>query len=276
MKLRYLFISSLIGCSSFGWSSLIYHSTFDHNANDISGYGNHGQIVGNPTFVSSPFGTAIEFNNPFGFQPANQYVKLPNSVSIRSLETSSFTLQFRIWTIDSAQQNGRIFGGGWGTPQIVFDYNAQLTPGAHGQIHDNQMRMVSLQPQASSNPNMIITDGVWRWVSVVLNRNTKTFSQYHDKVLVAQTSFTELDAINFPELYIGAVAAQIDYGARQTRLDDVAMFNRALTQEEIDETVDRGVVPEPCTLLGIAVFIAKRRRKAKRTRQSKNLACSVE
>ena len=245
-------------------AGLVFYSDFNGNGLDQSGYGNDVNWVGSQTYVSSPHGQAIRFDNPFGNAAATHYGRVPNSASIRSLESSSLTVAFFMSTADSAQQNGRVFGGGFAAPQLVFDYNAQFVPGAYGQLLDNSFQAVSTQPFATSNPNMIITDGGWRWSFLVVDRINGEMRQYVGSSLVATASFTSLDSINFPELLIGAVAGQTTSAARLTSIDDLAIWNHALTQEDIDGIVETGeVVPEPATMailgIGIACFVRQRK-----------------
>ncbi len=245
-------------------AGLVFYSDFEGNGLDKSGFGNHVTWVGSQNYVSSAHGQAIRFDNAIGNVAATHYGKIPNSVSIRSLETSSFTVGFYMSVTDNSQLNGRLFGGGFGGAQIVFDYNAQTVPGAYGQLMDNSSQAVTTQPFAASNPNMVVTDGAWKWSFLVLDRQAGEMRQYVDSNLVAVAAFSSLDAINFPELFIGAVAGQTAYAARLTSLDDLAIWNHALTDEEIEEVVTNGVVPEPVTLIGLGAglaFILKRRKK---------------
>jgi hypothetical protein len=266
MKRSFLSFSLLCLLVSPAAAGLVFYSGFNGNGLDHSGFGNDITWVGSQNYVSSLHGQAVSFNNPFNFVPATNYGIIPNSTSIRTLEQSSLTVMMLTKIADTAQQNGRLFGGGGSSSQIAFDYSAQLTAGAYAQIRDINGQTVSIEPQARTNGNLVITNDTWIWSTFVLDREAKILKQYKGSELVASESYSDFGKIDFPALYVGSIAQQTNgYGARLTLLDDLGIWNHALSEGEIEGVIDHGVVPEPCTIfalsLGFAYMVKSSKRK---------------
>jgi autotransporter-associated beta strand protein len=62
--------------SGTGTGSDVAHYAFDGNANDTSGNGNNGTLVGSPTFTTGRFGQAVSLNG------SSQYVTVPYSAGL--------------------------------------------------------------------------------------------------------------------------------------------------------------------------------------------------
>jgi hypothetical protein len=210
-------------------NELVLHYSFDENANDISGNNNHGQINGTPTFVDTDYGKGIYFNNPSGYSTITQWIQLPNSASITGLESSSFTINIRYKTTDKSQINGRLCGSIYNNSGIVIDYNAGDTPSAFAHVLDGSNNYIL----GRFATNAVISDGNWHNQTVVVNRQTKTISEFIDGKLIDEIKYTTLNQVNFKDMVIGASRLNDTYGARLTTVDDFKIFRIALNSLQV-------------------------------------------
>jgi len=216
-------------------SGLVAYYTFNGTVNDESGNGNHGTIYGNIEYVDGKKGQAIFLNNPIGYTSITQYVTIPYSQSISDLESSSFTIAILYKSTDTVQQNGRLFGNGgpfYPNTGICMDYNAIAHPQAYSSVSDGIYRY-SVAEYSDSNPDAITTDGQFHWQTLILDRDNKLIKQYIDNNLIETTPINSLSSIRFDGLVLGATEIGDTYGSRLTTVDEVRIYNRALTETEI-------------------------------------------
>ena len=208
---------------------LVAHYPFDGNANDESGNEIHGQIYGSPTFVSTIDDLGLNFENPSGYRTISQWVQLPNNQSLLNLENSSFTISIRYKSTDSAQQNGRLCGSQSSSKSIVLNYNSQTIKNAYTSINDGTNNLI-----IGKNENQLITtDNIWHTQVIVLDRENKTFTEYINGIKIAEKPYTKLDKLSFTDFTIGAIKPNDTFGARHTTVDDLKIYNYALSKEEI-------------------------------------------
>lgn len=233
---------------------------FDGNLLDSSGFGNDGVMSGTASYVASQGGQAIAFNNASGNSSPTR-LTIPNSTSVRTLENSSFSFAIRYRSSDTGGQNGRLFGGGWGGPQIVYDYNAGASASATFQIQDSNGQVLNAGWQ-NSNPGAITTTGQWLWGIGVLDRENQNMRVYVNNQLIEQTNFSSLGSIAFPALTLGAVHGQLQSSATMTDVESFRLYNHALSPDEVGDLVQ--TVPEPGTMVVLAsaaLLVGWRRRR---------------
>jgi len=214
-------------------SGLIAYYPFNGNANDASGYGNNATIIGGATFVAGQNDQAIYINNPQGAAAITQYVALPNSASITSLNLSSFTVNICYKTTDSAQLNGRLFGnaGDSITDGIIMDYNATGRSFASSAVRSGGvLTSVALTASATS---AVVTDGAIHCEALIVDRTNGLLQQYVDAQLIDSVSIAGIGAIPMSGLVLGATIANDNFGARLTTVDDLRIYNRALSTAEV-------------------------------------------
>jgi len=206
---------------------------FDGNANDASGNGNNGSIIGDVVYVQgkNDQDQAVYFNNPFGSARVTQYMSLPYSKSIQNMESSSFTISILYKTTDNFQYNGRLFGN---HPSLTIDYNAGIKAQAYSHVYDGSNHYY-VAYQADNNPNAITTDGQFHWQFLVLDRENNSLSQYIDEHLINVTDISGIGLINLNGLVLGASKVSDTYSARLTAVDELRLYNRALSESEIKQ-----------------------------------------
>ena len=204
---------------------------------DDSGYGNDGSILGGAVFVSGVRGTALQFDG------TDDRVEVPNDPSLLP-GTGDFTVTMWIRTTAAARQvliqNGH---DGFGeSPEYFFHL---LPEGVIYGVTDTPY--VSADVLAGPTP---VNDGQWHFVA--FSRDT-LFRLYVDGNLDATAPQGDRNIMHGLDILLGS---RIGYWYFQGAMDEVRVYDRSLTPEEIasegrlspielpaDEWVDAGATP---------------------------------
>ena len=240
-------------------AGLVARYEFEGNVQDITGNGHNGQLFGGATFVPGPSGSAIHFLNPVGNALATQYVQLPNDPQITSLGirtstpgSGSFTVFMRVKSTDGAagHNNGRLFGvlntGGSG---LIINYNEGGSPGnsTSAYLYSNPGGAIGTNVNA---PAAYITDGLWHCVALSVNRLTDEAKYYVDNQLIQTLSLAGKGDYDLSNLAVGrnnggnGNPTWTHFGARNTAVDDLRLYDTALTAQEIAH-----ICPEPTSFM---------------------------
>jgi len=206
---------------------------FNGNANDESGNGNNGTIVGGVTNTTDRFGAA---NSAYLFNGIDGYVDVPslNSLTytpitysawviINSYFPSSFGHKFR-----SIIGRNTTFIAGNGVIGFYADNNFA------GGAYDNSFIMwrgggVSGQPPYSASIPPLNT-----WLHVVYTQNSNgDWKWYQNGILTNSNNFTDVQN-DFNFFRIGGCNNGGGY-LWNDKLDDIAIYNRALTAAEVQQ-----------------------------------------
>ena len=211
---------------------LVAHLPLDTNANDISGNGNNGIISGNPHSVPGVIGQAMEFDG------AKDYIKLNRSV-IGSY--CSICLWFNSTQTNTAPDDG--------FPVLIrlHDYGIMMVmnEGGSGKLSGKLFNTHSTPPQYSYRTTEgVYNDGEWHHM-VVAYGQPDGFTVYIDGVLRHTDNTNGMGAI-YSNTNSGVFLAR-DGGFYSNsnepgtcnqfkgKLDDVRIYNRALTEDEVQE-----------------------------------------
>lgn len=230
--------------------------TFENrNAEDLSGCGNHGAIVGTPRFVEGyDGGLALCLRNPFGRNKAVEYVRFDNLKGI-DLTKENFTVMFWYKTECGGTQewaaSWHVCQAGWGVdlPGVslggvvfsnrdTFDFDAAGIVAA--QLPLNQYFSVGLTGEQDIRRDM---DGIWepqdsRWhqIAVVCSRSEGYCAVYVDgeeKASADSSAFCG-QRLGKNSLVLGAdVLGQ--YGLGNACIDDFTLYSCALDRGAIEE-----------------------------------------
>jgi len=208
----------------------------DGNANDISGDSYDGTVSGGVTF------TAGEVNQAFTFDGTDGEVILPNSSSAPLLNfgpNDSFTIDAWIKPDPSVlgTQRAAVVLTYVCSPEVI-----ELFLLADGRI-DFDFRDSNSISVATASASSIL-DGNWHHVTGVRDVTIHTATLYLDGTPVSSIAdtttgtFTRVDGQN----RIGsiAVACPTDRYFWEGQIDEVEVFNRALSQPEIQSIVNAG------------------------------------
>ena len=208
---------------------LVAHYPFNGNANDESENGNHGTTHGEIQLTSDRFEND---NCAYDFDGINDYIEIED---VEDFYFSNESVTFSIWVnLEDNQNLYRPFiclsGGssgihlakarsGWENGSIYF----QIFDGEEG-IH-----ILSLNGGNSLPLNQ------WLHIVGVINFEQSNIKLFIDNILQAEGDLTEFDLDNSSnlKLLIGKFPDYEHY--HNSYLDDIRIYNRALSEEEIEE-----------------------------------------
>jgi hypothetical protein len=204
-------------------SGLVGWWPFSGNANDSSGNNNNGTVMG-ATLTIDRFGNA---NSAYQFDGSSSYITIPNS---SSLQSPGYRLSMTAWVnLAGYSLVGQPFN-----PILSKNNN-----GANAYMYRFTVDFVGLGFYASVNNWNNNTGGFgdtlinseWYLLTAVLDSNISYF-YLNDSLIGSQAFTTNITADNYP-LEIGRDMPGITE-IFNGKIDDVGIWNRALTQQEIN------------------------------------------
>jgi hypothetical protein len=221
-----LMLIAVLACVSTSQADIVAYWSFDEGSGDAaedgSGNGNDGTIFG-AEWVDGKFGKALEFD-------AN-YVLVPNDESYNFTQDQDFSII--LWINYEAQGDWQgvlqKFNGG-------YPFKVEVNP-------SNSLYCAIWDQTNNPGAHVGNVSGDWHHVAFVRDRSEKKIYSYLD----GQLKETKDDTINgttenAADLYIGARKPGntiLFYGI----LDEIAIYNRVLTEAEILSAV-QGNVPD--------------------------------
>ena len=197
---------NMSGCVGF-WS-------FDEGAgsvaNDYSGNGNTGLLVNGPTWVDGVKGKALDFNL------VSSYVLTSPSSILDSLSLVSIAAWIKIKSV----ANGTTISKN-NTVSATTPYEIQVW--GDGRIYFNIKTVIQNYSVASSVMPLN------QWIHAVLSYDGTTLFGYINGKLVTSLAATGVLTTNSIALRMGGLTATTSL----VQLDDVRIYNRALSQNEI-------------------------------------------
>jgi len=197
-------------------ANLVAHYEFEGNTNDSSGNGRHGTAMGSPTFAAGKLGQAINLRG------LNDFVEITGYKGV--LGTSAVTVT--AWINTTATETGTIVGWGPNVDGQRFGFR----------INEGRLRMEHAGGNVQGDSN--VNDGQWQHVAVRVQQNA-TIS-YPDVILYLDGIDDTRDSED-PDAFNLTADQDVRIGSRPASndrffmglIDDVRIYERALTQEEI-------------------------------------------
>ena len=215
-------------------NGLVGYWPFNGNANDESGNGNNGTVNG-ATLTSDKLGSS---NGAYSFDGVNDYIStlLPGP-----LGNSSRTIS--IWF--SSQDTSKQQLIGWGQqPPSGGEFNvllSQLCKGVTVDVHNNYITY--------NTPNNLF-NGSWHLITVVYDNNI-SLKLLGVKIYVDGVISGVINCQNPINVNINTLNTAINIGKYQAggmwftgKLDDIGIWNRALTQSEITSLYTQNYVAQ--------------------------------
>jgi hypothetical protein len=208
-------------------NGLVGYWPFNGNANDQSGNGNNGTVNG-ATNTTDRNGNA---NSAYDFDGTSNYIRLPKITSLN--DAASFT--FSCWILPE---------GSTGTRQFVFSRGFDYETGSFfiSQESESNSNKVRFSYNGYSNYNILSNQGYsipyQNWQLLTVTKNGTTVNLYINSILISSSTNTaNLSALD-EFLYIGSHWYNTQNGSYfpyyfNGKIDDVGIYNRALTQQEI-------------------------------------------
>jgi uncharacterized protein (TIGR02145 family) len=202
---------------------------FNGNANDESGNGNNGVVMAGTTPSSDRNGNTNTSYYFDGFDGLNKGISLP--INLNGLEYST-SIWFQVTdTIKSGQNSAQTlfvikpFG--------VFDlaFNHPYAPGLMMSCLGDSLDWRICAP---GNPNSWSLSNKLSWHNLTVVKNPQEYKYYVDGNLLRTQAITSNYNVPISKIFVGAI--QIATGeVFRGNLDDIAIYNRALTQQEITQ-----------------------------------------
>ncbi|MHC4324932.1 MAG: LamG domain-containing protein, partial [Planctomycetota bacterium] len=210
--------------SLMGWWS------FDGHTNDVSGNGRHGTINGDPSFLVGVFGLALEFDG-------DDYVTIEGYKGV--LGTNPLSIACWIKTTNTATQQIIHYGTDIGGQRIEF------------RIQSDEFRLSNGNGNARSTT--AVTDGEWHHVVVTLPENSliddaRFYLDGEPDTLTRSDADSWFDVVADWDVTIGYRLARNDRPFIGS-IDEVAIYDKVLTQEEVLQIMGTGGEPYPYALL---------------------------
>ncbi len=198
-------------------SGLVGWWPFNGNANDESGNGNNGTVNG-ATLTADRFGNA---NSAYYFSGASCATRIDASVNTSSIQTG---LTFSYWFLQSGNgclgpRTFEFYSPGQG-PGFLVTQNFGITSGLGYTTGSNQNVSLGFPPTALN-----------QWAHIVFTNNGAMARVFKDGVLVDSVAVTG-SVVLYNTMCIGRMDHPA-YDAHQGDIDDIGIWNRALTQQEV-------------------------------------------
>lgn len=207
--------------------------TGDQDATDIRG-GNHGQLLGSAV-AGSP-GLVV---GAFEFDGIDDYVEIADDDAL-DFGVGDFSVDMWVKTDDDSGVKVLLDKRSEPATGDVQGYSAYIIGGVLGfQLADgNGTSLCSTAPTSSCtnfDSSTFIADGEWHFIAVTVDRDSTTGLKFYvDGALVASADATlranSLD--NGHPLRIGS-RSSTEAGLLQGSIDEIELFNRILTDEEV-------------------------------------------
>ncbi len=251
-KQHYLLLPVLIACFSLQVSAqvnlqqgLVAYYPFNGNANDESGNGNNGVVYG-ATLTEDRFGNA---NSAYYFNGSNTLIEVPHSASLCppdavTISAWAFPLNVQQWhQIITKRFN-----------HSSSPYNSYILETTHEGINNRWgfsvvtgppwggVGLYSLQALA---PNI--------WVYLVGTYDGQYVKFYYNGELISSAPQTGNIGYSTLSLRIGQA---IPSGGQQNfygKIDDIRIYNRALTEQEVYALYTEGQPPQTNTITNILI-----------------------
>ncbi|MHC1775355.1 MAG: LamG-like jellyroll fold domain-containing protein [Lentimicrobium sp.] len=237
LQISLLMLLSGYTCGQIPSEGLVGWFPFNGNANDESFYSNNG-TVNLAQLTTNRFDSV---NSAYQFSGSSTYIDVPHASQYLDFIASGFSVSFWFKASNIA---------GEGT--IIEKYDKGT--GFQIQLSDDGRMLMGIREETGGNSHDLwississYNDNIWHHGVYVWNSN-KILRMYVDKEMIAFNNLptiTSIDngflisEINFGRLYFDATGIRYFAGL----IDDVRIYNRALTDEEIFVLFDENAAP---------------------------------
>jgi hypothetical protein len=192
------------------------HYEFEGNTNDASGNVRHGSAVGNPVFGEGQIGQSI------GLDGLGDYVNIDGYKGVLGSSAITVTAWIKTTSIDT----GAIVGWGPNVAGQRFGFR----------VNDGRLRLEHHGGNVQGGTS--VNDGDWYHVAVTVQENA-TIS--YPEVILYVNGADDTRPTTDPDLFDLTAAEDVRIGSRPSsndrlfigQIDDVRIYDRALTPEEI-------------------------------------------
>ena len=220
-------------------NGLVGYWPFNGNANDESGNGNNGTVNG-ATLTTDRFGNA---NSAYSFDGVNDFIQYSSGSATSLNVLGDFSISFWLKTSSTGSSSRTIISFGDqlnnNSGGVTIGINDGITQAPYGRLG------YATQAQWRQSTNTI-NDNTWHFVVITLQGSV--FTLHIDNVLNNQST-NQLPALSWNGSRRIGAGNYAMIGFYKDLLDDIGMYNRALTPAEITQlyTDQTSLVEVPCT-----------------------------
>jgi len=222
--------------SSIPTSGLVAHYPFNGNANDESGNSNNGIVTG-ATLTTDRLGNA---NSAYNFDGIDDYIRIPHDSSLDFSEGGVMSVSFWVY-MDSLPEDSKeyqllmkVTGGGnttEGYQASIFSNGTYVLRGKNGS-GSNWV--------GNTNTSDLGVNDEYHVVSIIDGQKSKN---YINGIFISETTTTNSSiGSNTEDLIFGwnnwlSNATSVAF---KGKLDDIRIYNKAITQEEVSSLYNEG------------------------------------
>jgi uncharacterized protein (TIGR02145 family) len=204
-------------------NGLVGYWPFNGNANDVSGNGNNG-VVNGATLTTDRFGNA---NSAYFFSGSGCNTRIDCVVNTSTIaQSNEYTVS--LW-VKKMGEGCMIF------PRILefFDQNNVGSLQLNLDVSGTNNLMIETNNSSSQGLSAIYQNSSWlnQWHHLIITCSVISLNIYDNGILVSSAPFSGL-----PRLASNVSFGRMNHPAYNTfqgNIDDIAIYNRALTQSEI-------------------------------------------
>jgi hypothetical protein len=281
MKQNILLLATcLCGLATSSQAALIAWYQFNEGSgastalNAVAGSSTGAIQAGVTTGLTGISGNAYSFND----STVNGFVDMGNANFFSSINTSG-ELTFSVWvntTITTGTRNVVVFAGLDTNSQTYADLGYAGTEAGHlGQAYGRDRPNVTSGPQATGifSDGIVVTNGAWHHLAMTINLSTAQLTLYVDGVFANSQTLTSVAFPTFNNFEIGRLGRSTPADAYGGLVDEVQVYDRALTGNEIQFLYNNpglsiASIPEPSTVAmavpGIGLLLLAYRRRARK------------
>jgi len=202
----------------------LFETTAGNKVMDSSGNENNGVIEGSPSLVPGQFGKAMDFNG------ADEYIIIEDSDSLEIQRmTIAAWVKLRNYTEDARILTQEVDGDPYSTYSLTMGSTGWMKLELRISLDNSRKRLYS---------NVDIPLETWTHVAATYDGENVVFYINGDVDMESPQTGTILTTDN--PLYIGA-SQFWDPRFIDGLLDDIVLFDAALSQDDINEIIDRGM-----------------------------------
>lgn len=199
-----------------------------NTAKDSSGNGNDGKIIGGAKYVDGQFGKALEFNG------TDAWVEVQHSDSVSFEKGTSFSITLHF---NGSAVGGSLVGKGYEDTTQVKPWYLLWNGGGDDKV--SFYLRTSADQNSRIDSTIPVSDEKWHFIAAIADADAKKISLWVDGEKSAEGVLNVSDGYG-TEDSVFHIARHFD---RYTKgiIDDVGLFNVALSENEMDTIMNDGL-----------------------------------
>lgn len=205
-------------------TNLVGYYPFNGNSNDVTAFNNHGIVFG-ATLTSDRFNTQ---NSAFDFNGTNNYIEIPSASQINLTAPFTISVWFRssLWSFNAPINEhaiiSKVVDGFWGGGGFEFYTNGSSGINFGATISGNNINLVKTGYSINN------------WYHCLTTFNGSKLKMFINGIAVDSSNASNSISINNLPIRIGRRAGAGNFNCWfNGKIDDIGIWNRALTQQEI-------------------------------------------